>query len=45
MSVRAKAINTLYRAKRITLNGVKQAVVDGIITAQEYAEITGVAYA
>lgn len=45
MSVRAKAINTLYRAKRITLNGVKQAVVDGIITAQEYAKITGVAYA
>ena len=44
MSVRAKAIRTLYRAKRITLDGVRQAVVDGIITATEYAEITGEDY-
>jgi hypothetical protein len=41
MSVKAKAIKTLYRAKRITLDGVKQAVADGIITADEYKEITG----
>lgn len=40
MSAKAKAIKTLYRAKRITIEGVKQAVVDGIITDAEYAEIT-----
>lgn len=45
MSVKAKAIRTLYRAKRITLEGVKQAVTEGIITADEYAKITGEAYA
>ena len=44
MSVKAKAIRTLYRAKRITLDGVKQAVVDGIITEAEYTEITGKEY-
>ena len=44
MSAKAKAIRTLYRAKRITLDGVKQAVVDEIITAAEYAEITGEEY-
>ena len=36
MSAKAKAIKTLYRAKRITLDGVKQAVVDKIITEAEY---------
>lgn len=41
MSAKAKAIKTLYRAKRITIEGVKQAVKDGIITAEQYAEITG----
>ena len=45
MSAKAKAIRTLYRAKRINLDGVKQAVADGIITAAEYAEITGKEYA
>lgn len=44
MSVKAKAIRTLYRAKRITLEGVKQAVVDKLITAEEYQAITGEAY-
>ena len=44
MSARAKAINTLYRAKRITLEGVKQAVVDGIITEAEFSTITGETY-
>ena len=44
MSVKAKAIRTLYRAKRITIEGVKQAVKDGLITAAEYAIITGEAY-
>lgn len=44
MSNRAKAISTLYRAKRITIDGVRQAVEDGIITAEEYTEITGELY-
>lgn len=45
MSAKAKAIKTLYKAKRITLDGVRQAVVDKIITEQEFAEITGEEYA
>ena len=40
MSAKAKAIRTLYRAKRITIDGVKQAVVDVIITEDEYKTIT-----
>ena len=44
MSVKAKAIRTLYRAKRITIEGVRQAVVDGLITEAEYTEITGLAF-
>lgn len=44
MSVKAKAIRTLYRAKRITIDGVKQAVVNGIITEYEYQTITGEQY-
>lgn len=45
MSARAKAIRTLYRAKRINLDGIRQAVVDGIITEVEYKSITGEDYA
>ena len=45
MSARAKAIRTLYRAKRINLDGVKQAVIDRIISAVEYELITGEPYA
>lgn len=44
MSAKAKAIRTLYRAKRITLEGVKQAVVDNILTKEEYKLITGQEY-
>ena len=44
MDVKAKAIRTLYRANRITINGVKRAVVEDIITAEQYAEITGEDY-
>lgn len=44
MSVKAKAIRTLYRAKRITLEGVKQAVVDNILTREEFKLITGQEY-
>ena len=45
MSAKAKAVRTLYRIKRITLEGVKQAVIDKLITAEEYEIITGEAYA
>lgn len=45
MSTKAKAINTLYRTKRITIDGVKKAVVDGIITKEQYKEITGETFA
>lgn len=41
MSAKAKAVRTLYRAKRITIDGVRKAVADGLITAAEYTEITG----
>lgn len=44
MNAKARAIRTLYRANRITLDGVKMAVVDGIITVAEYTEITGKEY-
>lgn len=44
MSAKAKAIQTLYKAKRITIDGVKKAVADGIITKEQYREITGVDY-
>ena len=44
MSAQAKAVRTLYRAKRITIEGVKQAVKDGLITAEEYEIITGAVY-
>lgn len=44
MSVKAKAIRTLYRAKRITIEGVRQAVADKLITAAEYEIITGEVY-
>ena len=45
MSAKAKAIRTLYRVKRITLEGVRQAVADGIITEAEFVAITGEQYA
>lgn len=44
MRKQAKAILTLYKTKRITLEGVKKAVKDGIITEAEYAEIMGKQY-
>ena len=44
MSTKAKAVRTLYRMKRITINGVKKAVADGLITKEEYREITNTEY-
>lgn len=45
MSAKAKAVRTIFRAKRITIDGVRQAVVDGLITEAEYKTITGEVYA
>ena len=44
MSIKAKAIKNLYRMKRITLEGVRQAVENSIITKEEFELITGQAY-
>lgn len=44
MNAKAKAIQTLYRAKRITIEGVKEAVINGVITKEQYIEITGKNY-
>lgn len=41
MSVKAKAIRTLYKTGRIGRDGVLRAVSDGIITADEYKAIIG----
>lgn len=41
MSAKAKAINTLYKAKRITVDGVRQALANKIITESEYSQIIG----
>lgn len=45
MSVQAKAVRTLYRAGRITIDGVRRAVVDKIISEDDYKLITGKIYA
>ena len=44
MTAKANAIRTLYRAKRITVDGVRKAVEDGLISPAEYKEITGKEY-
>ena len=44
MSMKFKAIKTLYSANRITIDGVRQAVVNGVITEDQFAEITGKEY-
>jgi len=44
MNVHAKAIWTLYRVKRITVECVRTAVKDGLITAEDFMKITGVKY-
>ena len=45
MSAKARAINNLYRRGRITLDGVRDAVSGGVITKDEYKQITGHEYA
>lgn len=44
MSAKAKAMANLYRRGKVTKEGMKHAVTDGVITEAEYEEITGEAY-
>ena len=44
MKINTKAIKTLFRAKRVTLESVRKLVADGRITAEQYKEITGKEY-
>ena len=44
MSARAKALQNLYRRGKVTKDGLRQAVKDGVITPAEYEEITGEGY-
>ncbi len=44
MKINVKAIKTLLRAKRVTLDSVRKLVVDGVITEAQYKEITGKDY-
>lgn len=44
MSPRAKALQNLYRRHKITIDGLRQAVEDGVITAEEFFIITGQEY-
>lgn len=41
MSARAKALKNLYKWGKINKAGLEKAVKDGIITSNEYREITG----
>ena len=44
MSNKAKAINTLFKAKRISFDGVRKDVEEKIITSEEFTIITGELY-
>lgn len=41
MNARAKALANLYRRNKVTKDGLRQAVSDGVIMPAEYQEITG----
>lgn len=44
MKVNKNSIRILYRAGKITIDGVRQAVERGWITPEQYTEITGEDY-
>lgn len=44
MSAKAKALENLYRRNKVTKDGLKQAVIDGVITPEQYTGIVGEAY-
>lgn len=41
MKINVKAMKTLLKAKRVTVDDLKIAVLKGVITEEQYAEITG----
>lgn len=41
MSARAKTLQMLYRKHKVTLEGLRKAVNDGVITQAEFEIITG----
>ena len=45
MKINVKAIKTLLRAKRVTVESVRKLVADGVITEAQYREITGESHA
>lgn len=44
MSPKAKALQNLYRRHKITEDGLRKAVADGVITPEEFEIITGHPY-
>lgn len=44
MSARAKAMQSLYRRGMVSIDGLRQAVADGVITGAEFTAITGQEY-
>ncbi|QNL45703.1 XkdX family protein [Oscillibacter hominis] len=44
MNTRANALRNLYRCGKLGKDGLNRAVVDAVITASEYREITGEDY-
>lgn len=44
MSIKAKALQGLYRRGKVTAAGLRKAVEDTTITADEYKSITGEEY-
>jgi len=41
MSPKAKALQNLYRRGKITVDGLRKAITDGVITKEEFMLITG----
>ena len=41
MSIAARVLQRMYQAGRVTIDGLADAVRDGVITEAEFAEITG----
>lgn len=44
MTTKAKTLQNLYNRKRVSITGLRKAVVDGTITAEEFKTITGEEY-
>lgn len=44
MSAKARALQTLYRRGKVTIEGLRKAVHDGVITPDEFMIIAGEEY-